>query len=610
MPDPRATRPPQQAAPHVRPSVGDAQAPSRGTAAAVNAAVAVVGLGAMGGRIAARLLGAGHQVTVWNRSPGKLTPLISRGAVAARTPAEAASRAEVLITMLSDFDALRSVTEGPDGIATGAHPSLTVVEMSTVGPAAVARLASALPAGTGLLDAPVLGSLAEAESGSLVVFAGGPTRLVERVVPLLSVLGAVIHVGPLGSGAAAKLVANAAVFGTVAMLGETIALAQALGLPPETLYQVLAATPLAAQAERRRAAIESGEYPPRFQLTLAHKDARLINQAGAAGSSGLRLLPAVETWLADAEQAGFGDRDYTAMLKTILHGGRGHKDRPAPGLHRARSQAPATYDGLIIDLDGVIWLGGDPIAGAAEAIAALRAHGIKVLFLTNEPLRSRSATAARLTQIGIPATAAEVMTSAAAAARTIGSLPGLQARRALVLGPPALHDEISAAGFQLLACENASQAEVVVVGGHEDFNYRELRAATAAIRSGACLLATGRDPVYPTPAGPEPATGAILAAIEAAGGKPALVVGKPEPIIFDIARGALAGCQRIAHVGDNLTTDITGAKRAGLDAILVLTGTTDRADLEAAAIRPDLVLDSLASVPAAIAADRPGTHSA
>ena len=135
-------------------------------------AVAVVGLGAMGSRIAVRLVAAGHDVTVWNRSAGKVGPLAGLGAIPAATPAEAASRAEVLITMVADPAALQAVTEGPDGVVAGASASLTVVEMSTVGPAAVARLASPLPRATGLLDAPVLGSLDEAESGSLVIFAG------------------------------------------------------------------------------------------------------------------------------------------------------------------------------------------------------------------------------------------------------------------------------------------------------------------------------------------------------------------------------------------------------------------------------------------------------
>jgi len=255
---------------------------------------------------------------VWNRSAGKAGPLAGLGAFPAATPAEAASRAEVLITMVADPAALRAVTEGPDGVAAGASASLAVVEMSTVGPAAVARLASALPPATGLLDAPILGSLAEAESGSLVIFAGGAAQLVERALPVLAVLGSVLHVGELGAGAAAKLMANAVLFATLGTLGEAIALARGVGLSAEATYRVLAATVLAAQAERRRAAIEAGEFPPRFPLTLAGKDAQLIADAAAAAGVELRLITAAATWLAEAQQAGLGGRDYTAMLKTIL----------------------------------------------------------------------------------------------------------------------------------------------------------------------------------------------------------------------------------------------------------------------------------------------------
>jgi 3-hydroxyisobutyrate dehydrogenase/2-hydroxy-3-oxopropionate reductase len=565
-------------------------------------AVAVVGLGAMGSRIAGRLLAAGHEVIVWNRSVAKTGPLAEFGAIPAATPADAAGWAEVLITMVADPAALRAVTEGPDGVAAGASASLTVVEMSTVGPAAVTRLASALPPATGLVDAPVLGSLAEAESGSLVIFAGGPGPLVRRASPLLSVLGSVLHVGDLGAGAAAKLIANASLFAVLGALGEGIALARGLGLPAEAAYRVLAATPLAAQAIRRRAAIEAGWYPPRFPLTLAGKDARLIADAAAAAGVDLRLITAAGTWLAEAEQAGLGDRDYTAMLKTILCGrGNGsYRHRPdAPPVPRT---GPVGYDGLIIDLDGVVWRGGDPIPDAAEAIAAVRRSGIRVLFVTNESRRSRAALAERLAEIGIPATVADVRTSASVAACVAGSLPRLVDRRALVVGPPALHDEIKGAGFQLVACEQAREAGVVVVGGHEGFDYRELRAAAVAVRGGARLISTGRDAIFPMPDGPWPATGAILAAIETAGGMPAVVVGKPERIMFDIAREALAGCTRIGVIGDHLTADIEGAKRAGLDAILMLTGATSQADLEQAPIPPDLVLDSLAALPEAIQA--------
>lgn len=566
-------------------------------------AVAFIGLGAMGSRMARRLIDADQGLVVWNRSRAKAEPLVEAGAKLAETPADAARQVEVIITMVTGPPALQAVVEGPDGIAAGVRGSSLLIEMSTVGPAAVARLASVLPPGTSLLDAPVLGSLAEAESGSLTILVGGPTPLVERATPLLAALGSPVYAGALGAGAAAKLVANATLFGTLGTLGEAIALAQGLGLSREATHQVLAATPLAAQAERRRGVIEASQYPPRFSLALARKDASLINEAAVAAHVDLRLTRAAETWLGEAEEAGFGGRDYTALLATILKGGDGDRSRPGvapPSTPRVSGKETVDYDGLIVDLDGVVWSGHDPIDGAAEAIAALRANGTPVLFLTNEPGSSRSAVAIRLSDMGIPATADDVMTSAAALARVVGSLEGLAGRRAFVIGPPALHDEIKGAGFQLVSPEEARQAEVVVVGGHQGFDYGELRAATSAIRTGARLFATGRDAVFPTPEGPWPGTGAVLAAVETAGGVPAVVVGKPEPIMFEIACEGLAGCDRIAVIGDHLIADIEGAKRAGLEAILVLTGMTSRADLERAVIPPDLVLDSLAALPEAM----------
>jgi 3-hydroxyisobutyrate dehydrogenase-like beta-hydroxyacid dehydrogenase len=280
--------------------------------------IAVLGLGGMGARIARRFLAAGHDVVVWNRTSERMAPLAELGAVPAASPANAARRADVVVTMVSDPAALHAVSEGPDGVAAGLTGPTTLVEMSTVGPAAVSRLASVLPPGTGLLDAPVLGSLAEAESGSLKVFVGGPASLVERWTPLLSTLGSPVHVGPLGAGAAAKLVANSTLFGALGLLGEALALADGLGLPRNAAFAVLAATPLAAQAERRRAQIETGEYPTRFSLSLARKDVDLILDAAEAAKVDLRLVAAARTWLAEAEDAGWGDRDYAAVLARIL----------------------------------------------------------------------------------------------------------------------------------------------------------------------------------------------------------------------------------------------------------------------------------------------------
>ncbi|MFL6020537.1 MAG: NAD(P)-dependent oxidoreductase [Gaiellaceae bacterium] len=261
--------------------------------------IAVLGLGAMGSRIARRLLESGYDVVVWNRTPAKAAgfPRV------AATAAEAASDADVTITMLTNAAALRDVTRN---IKTKA-----LIEMSTVGPPAIAELAPRFPR---VLDAPVLGSISEAEAGTLNIFAGGPRELYEEQLPLLRTLGTPHHVGPLGSGAAAKLVANSTLFGTLVTLGEAIRLADRLGLSREQTYEVLAATPIAAQAERRRDALETDTFTPRFQLALARKDADLVADAAPE----LRLAQAARAYLAAADDASWGARDYSALLRWIL----------------------------------------------------------------------------------------------------------------------------------------------------------------------------------------------------------------------------------------------------------------------------------------------------
>jgi 3-hydroxyisobutyrate dehydrogenase-like beta-hydroxyacid dehydrogenase len=286
------------------------------------APVAVIGLGAMGSRIAARLLEAGHETIVWNRSAAKAEQLASRGATVAGTPADAARRAQFVITMVADPEALRAVTEGPDGVLASASSSTVLMEMSTVGTAAIDQLAAALPEGVGLLDTPVLGSLSEAEAGALTVFVGGPDPLVDRVIPVLRALGRPVHVGPLGSGAAAKLVANSTLLALLGVLGEAVALADGLGLTREAAFEVLSVTPLAAQAGRRREAIESGSYPHRFTLSLARKDAELVVEAATAAGVDVRHAQAALGWLADAENAGQGESDYSAVLAHIIGAAR------------------------------------------------------------------------------------------------------------------------------------------------------------------------------------------------------------------------------------------------------------------------------------------------
>jgi 3-hydroxyisobutyrate dehydrogenase len=271
----------------------------------------------MGSRIALRLLEAGHVVVVWNRNAERAEPLREHGAVAAGSPAEATGQAEAVITMVADPAALAAVTEGAAGVAAGAKAGATVIQMSTVGPAGAERLAGALPEGVELLDAPVLGSRSEAETGTLKIFAGGRQELVERWTPVLSSLGSVLRVGPVGAGTAAKLVANTTLVGVIGVLGEALALADGLGLSRPAAFEVLGVTSLASQAERRREAFESGEYPPRFTLSLARKDADLILEAAAASGIDVRLVEAARSWLAEAEEAGAADQDYSAVLTRI-----------------------------------------------------------------------------------------------------------------------------------------------------------------------------------------------------------------------------------------------------------------------------------------------------
>ena len=135
---------------------------------------------------------------------------------------------------------------------------------------------------------------------------------------MLSRLGTPVHVGRLGSGAAAKLVANASLFGVLGLLGEALALAHGLGLPRDAAFEVLSTTPLAEQALRRRTVIESGDYSSRFALSLARKDADLVVDAARGAHVDLRLGAAGRTWLVDADDAGLGDLDYTAVLGHII----------------------------------------------------------------------------------------------------------------------------------------------------------------------------------------------------------------------------------------------------------------------------------------------------
>lgn len=279
--------------------------------------IAWIGTGEMGSRMVTRLMDDGHRVAVYNRTARRADSLINRGAVRAATPAEAMSEAEVGFFMVSDAAALEDVASGPQGLGAGAGPGTIVVDMSTTGVGALRILRSTLPRGVGLLDAPVLGSVSEAAAGTLEIYVGGPADTVARVRPLLAAMGNPVHIGPSGAGAAAKLVANFALLSSVALLGEALALADRLDLARSTTWQVLEHSPLAAQATRRRAAIDAQSFPPRFPLSLARKDCELIATATTAAGADCPFVGALQAVFEAAAAAGLGDLDYTAVVSFL-----------------------------------------------------------------------------------------------------------------------------------------------------------------------------------------------------------------------------------------------------------------------------------------------------
>lgn len=279
----------------------------------------------MGRPLAVRLATLGYPTTVWNRTPGRAGSALAAGATWAATPAEAVADVEVIITMLADPEALIAVTEADHGLLAGLAASghRTIIEMSTVGQAAIIRLAALVPAGTDLLDAPVYGTGEAVESGTLRIFVGGAPEVLARHLSLLRDLGEPIHIGPIGSGANAKLVVNAALFGTAALLGEVLALAERLGLTLDAAYEVLATSPLGAQVERRRPSIDLNRYETRFPLAMAVKDLSLITEAGRTSGAEIPVLNVTAGQFRKAVEQGWGDSDYTAVLGSIL-------GRPAP----------------------------------------------------------------------------------------------------------------------------------------------------------------------------------------------------------------------------------------------------------------------------------------
>jgi glycerol-1-phosphatase len=238
------------------------------------------------------------------------------------------------------------------------------------------------------------------------------------------------------------------------------------------------------------------------------------------------------------------------------------------------------YDHVLLDLDGCVWVGNRCTPRAPEALAALRGAGKTVSFLTNDARRSPEEYVRKLWALGLQASLVEVVTVGSAIQHVLAGR--LRGNGTYVIGAPAIFRHVADAGQRVVnGTDHAAHASIVVVAGHDDLHFLELRTATQAVLAGAEMIAACRDRTFPTEEGPWPGTGAIVAALEYATGRTAHSVGKPDPQLFRTALDRL-GEGRALMIGDRLDSDLAGAAAAGLDGAIVLSGATTRADAQAA----------------------------
>jgi 3-hydroxyisobutyrate dehydrogenase-like beta-hydroxyacid dehydrogenase len=243
--------------------------------------IGLVGTGRMGSAMARALARSGRSLVVYNRGQERAEALAAElGARVAATPAEVAAATDVCLTMVADDDAVRAVYLGPEGILAGAHPRSVLVDLSTATPASIRSLEEpARATGAGILDAPVSGSVATAESGQLTLMVGGEAADLDRARSALEPLAKTIyHVGPLGTGAAMKLAVNTVIFGLNGAVAEGLVLAEAAGVDRSLAYDVFAASAVGAPyvGYKRAAFLEPDTTPVAFALELAEKDLGLI----------------------------------------------------------------------------------------------------------------------------------------------------------------------------------------------------------------------------------------------------------------------------------------------------------------------------------------------
>jgi 3-hydroxyisobutyrate dehydrogenase-like beta-hydroxyacid dehydrogenase len=284
------------------------------------AAVGFVGLGVMGGRIALRLLRAGHSVTGYNRTRAKAAWLEAEGLRLAGSPRAAAEAADITFSMVTGTAALEAVTEGPDGVLQGLGPGKVYVDMSTVSPSASRELAGRVAErGAAMLDAPVSGSVVTLEEGRLSIMVGGDREVVDRVRPVLQDIGpTVTHVGPAGQAVLMKIATNLSLAVQMVAFSEGVLLAEKAGIPRETAVEVLLRSVIASPMVRYRGPFVLKQPEEAwFDVDMMQKDLLLALEAGRELDVALPTTAVSNQLMTAARAMGLRERDFATVF-TVL----------------------------------------------------------------------------------------------------------------------------------------------------------------------------------------------------------------------------------------------------------------------------------------------------
>ena len=284
--------------------------------------IAFLGLGAMGSRMATRLIDAGFDVTVWNRTPAAAEPLARRGARIADTPKAAATGAEIVLSMVYDDAASNGVwLDGESGALAGMAKGTLGVEMSTLSPAHVAALhAAARGRDVAYLDAPLAGSRPQAEAGQLIFMAGGAAADVARAQPvLLAMGGAVHHAGGAGAGSVVKLMVNTLFAAQLATIAELLGMAAKAGLEPARSLEIIGATPVASPAATAAGgAMLARNFAPAAPIDLIAKDLMLAAEMGNGLGQAMQMAQAAGAVYRAASAEGFGADNVTGVVQRYM----------------------------------------------------------------------------------------------------------------------------------------------------------------------------------------------------------------------------------------------------------------------------------------------------